>query len=79
MYADFQSLGQASLDAPKKSPQEILFSFPALNTRLRLWFYMLVYACVYLTSVTHFFFIIKVVKFSYDLFFTVKEAASEKC
>lgn len=41
---------------------------------------MFVYVCVYLMSKALFlFFIIKVVKSPYDLFSTVKEAASEKC
>lgn len=65
MYADimyvlitvvfFQSLGHTSLGAPKKRPQEIIFSSFKLNTRLRPWFYMFVYACVYIASVAHFF------------------------
>ena len=42
--------GSNKRGALKKNPQEILFYFPKLNTRLRLWLCVFVYACVHFTS-----------------------------
>lgn len=48
--AEFGSNKRGTLKKKKKNPQEVLFSFPKLNTKLRLWLCSFVHACVYLTS-----------------------------
>lgn len=70
--------GSNKRGALKKNPQEILFSLPKLNTRLRMWLYMFVQTCLYLTSKAPFS-IIKVAQSPYDVFFSVKEQASKEC
>lgn len=72
-----QSLGQTREVHLTTKIRRKFFPFPQTKYKIEVVVVQVLYVCMYLTSKA-LFFIIKVVKSSYDLF-SVREAASEKC
>ena len=71
-----QNLGQTR-EVHLKESTGTSFLFPQTKYKIETAVFMFIYACAYPTSKA--FFIVKVVKLPYNLFFTGKEAASAKC